>query len=181
MQQLKQVVAIVGSASRQSSNKKLIELIGMQAEGLFDLHLVDDLKALPPFDPELSLENAPDQIVRFRQLIDTADGVLICTPEYVFSIPSCLKNCIEWCVATTVFSDKPAGLITASADGRKGHDELQLLMKTLMARFIPQTTWLIQGIKGKIGIDGSISDPRLQDQLTGFIRAYHQLLHTVLD
>ncbi|WP_262886208.1 NADPH-dependent FMN reductase [Sphingobacterium sp. 18053] len=36
----------------------------------------------------------------------------MCLPEYIFSIPSGLKNSIEWCISTTVFSDKPVGIIT---------------------------------------------------------------------
>jgi NAD(P)H-dependent FMN reductase len=73
---------------------------------------------MPHFDPELSTDNPPKIIVEFRTAIEKADGILICTPEYVFIIPSGL-NAIEWCVSTTVFSDKPVGLITASADGRR--------------------------------------------------------------
>ena len=69
---------------------------------------------------------------------------MICTPEYIFSLPSGLKNAIEWCVATTVFSEKPIGVITASADGQKGHEELQMIIKTVMARFTTETTLLIQ-------------------------------------
>jgi NAD(P)H-dependent FMN reductase len=42
-------------------------------------------------------------------------------------LTSGLKNAIEWCVSTTVFSDKPIGLITASASGQKGHEDLTSL------------------------------------------------------
>lgn len=74
---------------------------------------------------------------------------MISTPEYIFSIPSGLKNAIEWCVSTNVFSDKPLGLITASANGLKGHEVLQMIMRTLETRFNENTLLLIQGIKGK--------------------------------
>jgi len=37
-----------------------------------------------------------------------------------------LKNAIEWCVSTTVFTDKPTGIITASASGANGHAKLKL-------------------------------------------------------
>jgi hypothetical protein len=57
-----------------------------------------------------------------------------------------------------VFSDKPVGLITASAHGAKGHEELQLIMRTVMPKFTDETTLLIQGIKGKINERGEIVD-----------------------
>src|SRR5690606_17140350 len=90
----------------------------------FKLTIYNNLKTLPHFDPELSADNVPKKIIEFRKYIEQADGIIICTPEYVFSIPSGLKNAIEWCISTTIFSDKPMGLITASANGQKGHEEL---------------------------------------------------------
>ena len=115
MSQKKNILAIVGSAGRNSANLKLVEIFADIVKDDFDVNVYNRLKSLPHFDPELSLENPPEEIVELRNNIENADGVLICTPEYVFSIPSGLKNAIEWCVASTVFSDKPVGLITASA------------------------------------------------------------------
>ncbi len=64
---------------------------------------------------DLDGENPPEAVLAFRKQIAAADGVLICTPEYVFTLPGSLKNALEWCVSTTIFSQKPTGLITASA------------------------------------------------------------------
>ena len=69
--------------------------------------------------------------MHFRKSIEEADAVLICTPEYVFSLPGILKNALEWTVSTTVFSDKPTALLTASSSGEKAHESLLLVMKTL--------------------------------------------------
>lgn len=38
----------------------------------------------------------PEAALDFRQNIETAGGMVICTPEYIFSIPIGLKNAIEW-------------------------------------------------------------------------------------
>nr|WP_317195312.1 NAD(P)H-dependent oxidoreductase [Zobellia barbeyronii] len=70
-------------------------------------------------------------------------------PESIFSIPSRLKNMIEWCVSTTMFSDKPIGLITASASGEKAHQEIKLILEILQIKFTDKTILLVQGIKGK--------------------------------
>lgn len=172
----KNILVIIGSASRNSANEKLVDYLIRQTEDAFTFSVFSDLKVLPHFDPELSSENTPPVVVEFRHHIAKADGVLICTPEYVFSIPSGLKNAIEWCVSTTVFSDKPAGLITASASGEKGHEELLLLMKTLMAKFTPETTLLIRGIKGKMGEQGELKDADTQVALGHFISSFKKLL-----
>lgn len=172
---MKNIFAINGSASDHSSNEKLLENFAELTKDFFSLTIFNDLKKLPHFDPELSVDNTPKIILDFRQSIETADGIIICTPEYIFSIPSGLKNAIEWCVSTTIFSGKPTGLITASANGVKGHEELQLIMKTIMATFTPDTTLLIQGVKGKINEEGQITDNKTKDDLIRFSNAFKNL------
>src|SRR3954470_7769294 len=160
---MKNVVALIGSAATSSANHILIEYIRSESRDIFRLTVYDRLKTLPHFNPEQSLEHVPSEIMELRNLIQDADGVIISTPEYVFSIPSGLKNAIEWCVATTVFSGKPLGIITASTSGLKGHEELKLIMETLMTRFNKETTLLIKGIKGKINEQGQISDAKTRE------------------
>jgi NAD(P)H-dependent FMN reductase len=172
----KNIFVIIGSASQNSANQKLVDNFATLTKDDFCLTLFNDLKTLPHFDPELSVNNPPKKIIELRNKIEKADGILICTPEYVFSIPSGLKNAIEWCVSTTVFSDKPIGLITASANGQKGHDELQLIMKTVMTKFTDDTTLLIQGIKGKINGLGQIIDQKTIDDLKRFTAAFKTLV-----
>lgn len=173
---MKKIFVINGSASDNSSNQKLIDNFAYLTKEFFNLTVFNDLKTLPHFNPELSVANTPKIISDFRNNIEMADGVLICTPEYIFSIPSGLKNAIEWCVSTTLFADKPTGIITASAIGEKGHEELQLLANTIMAKFTPETTLLIKGIKGKINESGNIIDDKTKDDLKKFIDAFKKLL-----
>lgn len=170
------ILAIIGSASTSSSNQRLVENFAAQVEEDFNISIFNELKELPHFDPALSVDQVPEAVVHFRRKIELADGVIICTPEYIFSIPSGLKNALEWCVATTVFSGKPLGIITASANGEKGHEELQLIMKTLMAIFNEDSTLLIQGVKGKINSQGILTDPTTANEFSAFIHSYQLLI-----
>lgn len=70
------------------------------------------------------------------------------------------------------------GLITASASGQKGHEELQLIIKTVMAKFTDETTVLIQGIKGKINKQGEIINEKTQDDLKNFAQTFKTLVKT---
>ena len=176
MKEKKNIFVIIGSASRNSANEKLVDNFASLTKDSFNLTVFKELKTLPHFDPELSVDNPPKEIIEFRKSIERADGIIVCTPEYVFSIPSGLKNAIEWCVSTTVFSDKPIGLITASASGQKGHDELQLIMKTVMTKFTDETTLLIQGIKGKINEQRQITDNKTKADFVKFIDAFKELI-----
>lgn len=123
---------------------------------LFQMY--DDLSVLPHFDTSLTDVDTPDEIVRVREYIENSSGVIFSTPEYIFSIPSRLKNLLEWCVSTNVFSDKPVACITGSASGEKGHEELLLLLRTLGAKTDDKHQLLIKGIKGKIEPNGSVEN-----------------------
>jgi NAD(P)H-dependent FMN reductase len=65
-------------------------------------------------------------------------------------LPGTLKNALEWTVSTTVFSDKPVAIIVASGLGEKTFESLNLIMRTLGARFGEQSTILIQGARAKL-------------------------------
>lgn len=175
MSVLKNILVIVGSAGANTANEQLVKVIADLTKETLQLTVFNQLKTLPHFDPELSINNPPEAIVELRKQIERADGIIICTPEYIFSIPSGLKNLFEWCVATTVFDQKPTGLITASAHGQKGHEELQLIASTVMTKFTAETTLLISGIKGKFNENGTLTDPDTSNQLLSFINAYHNL------
>ncbi|MER3319712.1 MAG: NADPH-dependent FMN reductase [Allomuricauda sp.] len=178
MIQRKKIIGICGSASKNSANLSILKYLARQEKMELDFQLIDDLAEMPHFKTELTDINVPEKIVAFRNQITQADGIIICTPEYVFSIPSGLKNIIEWSVSTTVFSDKPIGLITASASGEKGHEELKLIMETVQTIFTEDTTLLIRGIKGKINVAGEITDHEIERKLKKFMKSFKELTKT---
>ncbi|MBK1897892.1 NADPH-dependent FMN reductase [Chryseobacterium paridis] len=151
----KSIVIIIGSATRNSSNGRLIQQ-AIEVNDNIDFKIYDDLSIFPHFNTELTDHNTPAEILNIREDIKTSAGVIFSTPEYIFSIPSGLKNILEWCVSTTVFSEKPTAVITAAANGEKGHEELLLILKTLGASVKDDHQLLIKGIKGKVDHDGII-------------------------
>lgn len=173
----KKILCISGSTRGNSSNLKLLQWIAEQTKGKYEVSIFNDLSMLPHFNPDLDNENPPQLIIDFRNKITWADAVIICTPEYVFSIPGSLKNALEWMVSTTIFSDKPVGLITASAHGEKGHAELELIMQTIGAIFNDDTTLLIQGIRGKINERGTITDEKTMRAIEQFLVAFDEQLN----
>jgi chromate reductase len=173
----RKILAISGSTRNNSSNLILIKTIAVLANEKFEIIIYNNISDLPHFNPDLDTENPPAAVVHFRKLISEVDGVIICTPEYVFSLPGSLKNALEWCVSTTLFSQKPTGLITASASGEKGQEELKLVMKTIEAKFGEENTLLIKGIKGKINSDEKITDEETIIKIKNFIAAFDNLLN----
>ena len=168
----KKVLAICGSIRTQSANLSIIQYVGKLIADDVELEIYNELSFLPHFYPDFDKDQAPDIVEALREKIKKADGVLICTPEYVFSLPGALKNAIEWCVSTTIFSEKPVAFITASASGAKAHESLQLVMKTIYADIREETQLLIQGAKGKINSAGEIVDALTAERLKKMIDAF---------
>lgn len=173
----KNVLAICGSTRTRSANLSIIQYVRELLDDKVEMEIYNGLSALPHFNPDLDKEKAPDIVEVLRDKISDADGVLICTPEYVFSLPGALKNVIEWCVSTTVFSEKPVALITASASGAKAHESLQLVMKTIYADLQDETQLLIQGAKGKVDDKGEITDALTAERLKKLADAFTRQLN----
>ncbi|KAA2243649.1 NAD(P)H-dependent oxidoreductase [Chitinophaga agrisoli] len=172
---LKKVLAISGSTRKNSTNLQLVKAFAAMADGHLEVEIFNELDTLPHFNPDLD-DKPPAIIKSFRKKVQQADGVLICSPEYVFSLPGSLKNALEWMVSTTFFSGKPVALITAAARGLKAHESLQLIMKTIEASFTDDTVLLIQGIQGKITPDGEFKDAKAQQQLEKLTTAFTALV-----
>ena len=165
----KKVLAIIGSTRADSSNLRLMKLISRRTKESIDLMIFNEIDQLPHFNPDNDVNDPPEKVTKFRKLIEDADGIIICTPEYVFTLPGSLKNALEWCISTTIFSKKKVGLITASASGEMAHDQLILIMKTLEAQFENENLLLIQGVRGKINEEGKIINDETLAVLNKFI------------
>jgi len=174
MNEKKKVFIICGSASSSASNRKLIEYIALKYSNNLILDIYESVHQLPHFIPGDISQKHAQVIEDFLNRIDTSDAVLISTPEYVFSLPGSLKNALEWTVSSTVFTEKPVGLIVASAAGEKAYESLQLIMKTIQARVKEECSLLIRGIAGKIDDQGHLKDVATQQRL-------HDLMRNLLD
>ena len=168
----KKVLAICGSIRADSSNLQIIKLIAAMSTNDLEIEIYNDLGKLPHFNPDDDSEYVDEIVKEFRNKISTADGILISTPEYVFSLPGALKNAIEWTVSTTVFSGKPVAIITASGLGEKAHESLLLIMKTIEAKFDEQSQVLISGAKSKINADGVIKDNDTLKKIGNVVNAF---------
>lgn len=174
----KKILAISGSLRSNSVNELLLSYLADKYRETLDIQLYSGIAALPHFNPDIEDENLPDSVRNFRKQVEAADGIIICTPEYVFSLPGVLKNALEWTVATTVFSGKPVALIVASSLGEKAYAALLLIMNTLGAKIGEHAKLLISGARSKIKDSASISNELTAQELDNLVRV---LLETITD
>ncbi len=132
--------------------------------------LYDGLQKLPYFNPELDGEPPPAEVQSFRSLLDQADGVIICTPEYIKGVPGVLKNALEWLVSSANLYRKPVAVITSSGGGKHAHQALQLNLSMLNAHMDEERTLLISGANTKLNEEGEFANLEVVKSLQHLIR-----------
>ena len=176
MQERKKILAICGSTRTESVNLHILQRIAEIYEQEMDISIFTAIDQLPHFNPDLDTDTPPQTVIDFRKKIAASDGILICTPEYVFSLPGSFKNAIEWLVSTTLLTDKPAALITASSSGQKAHEALNLVMRTVGVKLTEKSSLLISAPKTKLTADGQISDDNTREQICELMDSFTQML-----
>src|SRR5271156_7020022 len=126
------IAVIVGSNRRDSINRKLGHALVKLGAGKFEAKFVriDDL----PMYNQDNEGNLPAEVVRFKDEISRTDGVLFVTPEHNRSIPTVLKNAIDWGArpwGKSNWPDKP-GFITGTSPGALGTALVQSNLRTVM-------------------------------------------------
>ena len=149
------ILAISGSLRANSSNTAVIQTAATLVAGRAGFIIYEGLGSLPHFND--SKEPAAE-VVAFRKMLQEADGVFICTPEYAFGVPGALKNALDWTVTTGDLVNKPVAIITAATGGDKAHASLLLTLSALSARVLPDCTLLISFVRSKIDSEGNVKD-----------------------
>lgn len=87
------LLAFVGSLRKESFNLQLAKTIQDRYKDQFELEIVD--LQLPLFDQDQELD-APPAVRKLREQVMQADGVIMITPEYNWSVSGVLKNALDW-------------------------------------------------------------------------------------
>jgi chromate reductase, NAD(P)H dehydrogenase (quinone) len=129
------VLGIPGSLRRGSHNATLLRAAAELLPPPVELEIFEGLKAVEPYDEDDDparepgggatdrtsrasvLGRGPAGARRFREALESADAILIATPEYNHSVPGQLKNALDW--ASRPFPDnvlrgKPVAVVGAS-------------------------------------------------------------------
>jgi chromate reductase, NAD(P)H dehydrogenase (quinone) len=110
------VLGISGSLRGDSHNTKLLRAAAELLPPGAELVLAGSLRDIPPFDEDVEHEK-PAAVIELIEAIESADAVLISTPEYNHSIPGQLKNALDWVsrpIDRNPFLRKPVAVVGAS-------------------------------------------------------------------
>jgi chromate reductase len=125
-----EVAALVGSLRRASYNRGLLRTAMLLRPDRIHLYEVP-IHDLPFYSEDIERRGFPASVRDFRAHLERADALLICTPEYSYSIPGVLKNALDWAAAPAGHSflrGRPLAMMGASA-GRSGTMRAQLQLR----------------------------------------------------
>jgi len=178
MMSTRKIGVIVGSIRKESINRKLAEaLMKLFPDDLrCEILRIDDI---PVFNQDN--ETAPiESVARLRREVAEADGILFVTPEHNRSLPTALKNALDW--ASRPYGDnkwagKPAGIAGASP-GAVGTAAVQQHLRSVLGYLdmptLGQPEVFIQFKDDLIDGQGGISVDSTREFLQGFVNRYVQ-------
>ncbi|TWT25770.1 NADPH-dependent FMN reductase [Planomicrobium sp. CPCC 101110] len=159
------IIAISGSSRKKSSTLKVLNSLNKFVPSNVNYEIYDGIEKLPHFNRELDNDNPPAEVEVYRELLSRADGVIICTPEYIKGVPGVLKNAIEWLVSSAELYAKPVAVITASCDGENAHQALQLNLSMVNANVFDGGALLISGENNRLNEDGEFIKDEVNSSL----------------
>jgi chromate reductase len=156
------IVGLCGSLRAASYNRMLMRL----AESLSPKSMqfdVPEWRDVPVFDADVLAKGFPPAVAALRDQVRKADGILIVTPEYNFSIPGGLKNVIDWLSRgeDQPFSGKPAAILTASpgpVGGARVQYDLRRVLLFVNAMTLIKPEVFVGNVASKFNADGECTD-----------------------
>jgi chromate reductase len=111
------VLVICGSLRKGSYNAALARALPALAPPELSLRNAPSFRNFPLYDADIQTTSGfPAEVNAWADAIRSADGLIIVSPEYNWSIPGGLKNAIDWVsrMKEQPFKDKPVALQSAA-------------------------------------------------------------------
>ncbi|MEM7574484.1 MAG: NADPH-dependent FMN reductase [Bacteroidota bacterium] len=127
-----QILAFAGSDRLASSNFQLLRAAArLRPDWAVGLSRLPG--QLPLFRAQLDQNPLPATVIAWRHALQSADAVIISTPEYAHNLPALVKNALEWVVSSGELAAKPVLPITLTPHAPRGDKAMQSLLWTLQA------------------------------------------------
>ncbi|MBS0055419.1 NADPH-dependent FMN reductase [Yersinia sp. Marseille-Q3913] len=116
-QQPLKIVTLLGSLRSGSYNAMVARALPKLAPAGVTIEALPSIRDIPLYDADVQQEDGfPTTVQAIADQIRQADGVIIVTPEYNYSVPGGLKNAIDWLsrLPNQPLAGKPVAIQTSS-------------------------------------------------------------------
>jgi chromate reductase len=174
-----EIIGISGSLRQASYNTALLQAAMELAPQNMSIKPANI--DLPLYNDDVREQGYPASVDHFRKQIARADGVLIATPEYNYSVPGVLKNAIDWASRPPdqPFEKKPVAIMGVSP-GRIGTARAQYHLRQsfvfLNAAVINRPEVMVGGVDG-FDETGQLTDSTTRMIVTSLLVALATLIN----
>ena len=170
------IAVLVGSLRKDSINRKFAGALEKLTAGQMEF-VYADLASLPNYNEDL-WNVVPDAVTQLKAVIESADAVLMVTPEYNRTYPGVIKDAIDWASrpwGKNSWAGKPVA-ITGTSPGAIGTAIAQHHLRTSMVAVgtaVMGQPELYYAYKPEhFGADGEIADEATKTYLEGWIGSF---------
>ncbi|MEN3977041.1 NADPH-dependent FMN reductase [Emcibacter sp. SYSU 3D8] len=171
-------VTLLGSLRKGSYNNIIAGALPALAPEGVTITALGSVGAVPHYDADVQAQGWPQAVTAMAGAIRAADGIIIVSPEYNYSVPGVLKNAIDWLsrLPEQPFKHKPV-LIQSASPGAMGGARMQYHLRQslvfLDARVFNVPEVMVGAVHNKVNEPaGELIDQGTRDfiakQLTAF-------------
>jgi chromate reductase, NAD(P)H dehydrogenase (quinone) len=170
-----QILGICGSLRKSSLNMAALRACQELAPQGMSIRITS-IAELPIFNQDVFDAGIPEPAKKLRAEILEADGVLLASPEYNFSLTAALKNAIDWASRppNQSWQDKPVAIFSVTPGplgGARVQYDLRRILGQLWAHVLPRPEVFIGASAGKFA-EGKITDETTRKFLTDLLAGF---------
>ena len=161
------IVGICGSLRKNSYNRGLLRA--------FEQQLPDKIKFTEaniselPFFSEEREHNLPERVLKLKELVESADAIIVSTPEYNLSYTAVLKNSLEWLSRSSLQSPLAGKTVAimgaASVQVGVSLSHLRDVMYALNVKLINRPIIQVGNAREKFDEKGNLIDSGVKEHL----------------
>ncbi len=171
------LLGISGSLRRGSYNRGLLQAAAELAPGGVRVELAGAID-FPLFSQEREQAGWPPEVAELRRAVQAADGIIVATPEYNYSIPGGLKNAFDWLSrpeGKNPTRNKPVAIIGASTSltgTARAQAHLRQVAYYNAMHIFSGGEILVPRAQERFDGEGRLTDASTRERVAGFLRAF---------
>lgn len=181
-----QLIGFSGSLRKGSYNTKLLKAVQQLLPEGVTLEIVS-IADIPLLNEDLEPPAAPDYpgpVKDFREAIRKADGIVIASPEYNYSIPGTVKNAIDWASRgkDAPIIGKPVSLMGATPGlwgTARMHMAFQPVLHTLNMKAVHKPEVYLAKAGDKFDAQGNLTDETAKKMITGNLEELKKIIEAI--
>lgn len=159
------LIGIVGNNARYSYNRILLKYIARHFNAKATIDIVEIAK-MPLFNEDLAKDNVPESVTHLISHVNSADGVIIATPEYDHAVTASLKSSLEWLSYVDHPLEKKPVMIVGTSLSQQGTSFAQTQLREILnspglnARVLSGNEFMLGHAKNQFNENGELVDSR---------------------